>query len=181
MLAAWRDGDDRALERLVPVMYRELRRIAGIYMRNERDDHTWQPTALVHEALLRFVRQENRCYDDRGHFLAVMATIMRRVLVDYARRRLRVKRGGNAVFVPLEEANCPVISPSRQIVALDEALEALARADQQQAKLVELRFFAGLSVEETAGVLGISTRTVKRRWRTARIWLYERLNQPPAA
>lgn len=150
-------------------------------MHHERCDHTLQPTALVHESLLRVLAQDKRNYRDRGHFLAVAATMMRRVLVDHARRRVRIKRGGDAILVPMSEASCHAAMPSQHVLALDQALGALAEVDAQQAKLVELRFFAGLSVEETAAVLGISSRTVKRRWRTARIWLYDHLSHYPTA
>jgi RNA polymerase sigma factor (TIGR02999 family) len=160
---------------LVPVVYAELRRLAHHYMRGERAGHTLQTTALINEVYLRLAGLDELRWRDRTHFFAMAATLMRRVLVDYARQRGRAKRGaGISLTSPDENAAAP--QPEVDIVALDEALQRLAAVDPQQSRVVELRFFAGLSVEQTAEALGISPATVKRDWATAKLWLYNELN-----
>jgi RNA polymerase sigma factor (TIGR02999 family) len=163
-------GDKEALNRLLPMVYDQLRRLAGAYFRRERQEHTLQPTALVHEAYLRLVDQRQPM-ESRGHFLALAATQMRRVLLDHARRHGADRRGGEAERVVMEDAAAICGPPTVDIVALDAALDKLAALDAGQARLVELRFFAGLSVDETAQVLGVSTATVKRSWSSARAFL----------
>jgi RNA polymerase sigma factor (TIGR02999 family) len=174
LLADWADGDPSAREQLVPVIYEELRRLAHHYMRGERPGHTLQTTALVNELYLRLAGIDAVQWRDRVHFFAVTATLMRRVLVDYARQRGREKRGAGVTVISLNEN---VVAPQADVdvVALDEALERLAAVDPQQSRVVELRFFAGLSVDETAEALGISAATVKRDWATAKLWLYNEL------
>jgi RNA polymerase sigma factor (TIGR02999 family) len=174
MLAEWNTRDPAARERLVPIVYDELRRLAHHYMRGERADHTLQATALVNEVYLRLAGIDSMQWRDRAHFFAMAATLMRRVLVDYARLRTREKRGGGVSVTSLDEN---VIAPQSavDVLALDEALERLAAVDPQQGRVVELRFFAGLSVEETAEALGISPATVKRDWATAKLWLFNEL------
>ena len=174
LLADWANRDPAARDRLVPIVYEELRRLAHHYMRGERDDHTLQTTALVNEVYVRLAGIDAMRWRDRAHFFAMAGTLMRRVLVDYARQRAREKRGGGISVTSLdEEAIAP--QPAVDVVALDEALERLAAVDPQQSRVVELRFFAGLSVRETAEALGISPATVKRDWATAKLWLYNEL------
>lgn len=174
LLADWASSDPAAREQLVPIVYEELRRLAHHYMRGERAGHTLQTTALVNEVYLRLAGLDAMRWRDRAHFLAMAATLMRRVLVDYARQRGREKRGAGVTITPLEENIAAPRSPV-DIVALDQALERLAAVDPQQGRIVELRFFAGLSVDETAEALGISPATVKRDWATAKLWLYHEL------
>jgi RNA polymerase sigma factor (TIGR02999 family) len=174
LLADWANRDPAAREQLVPIVYEELRRLAHHYMRGERAGHTLQTTALVNEVYLRLVGIDGLQWRDRAHFFAMAATLMRRVLVDYARQRGRDKRGAGISVISLDE-NAVAIQPAVDIVKLDDALAQLAAADPQQSRVVELRFFAGLSVEETAEALGISTATVKRDWATAKLWLYNEL------
>jgi RNA polymerase sigma factor (TIGR02999 family) len=174
LLADWANRDPAAREQLVPIVYEELRRLAHHYMRGERAGHTLQTTALVNEVYLRLAGIDALRWRDRAHFFAMAATLMRRVLVDYARQRGREKRGAGVSVTSLDE-NAVTPQPAVDIVALDEALERLAAVDPQQSRVVELRFFAGLSVEETAEALGISPATVKRDWATARLWLYNEL------
>jgi RNA polymerase sigma factor (TIGR02999 family) len=178
-LNAWRRGDQEALDAVMPV-YGELRRLAASYMQQERSDHTLQTTALVHEAFLKLSRHHSIDWHSRAHFLAIAATVMRRILVDCARQRETVKRGGGWTSATLDEAVEVAVERAPQLVSLDEALTRLAALDPQQGKLVELRYFGGLSVGETAEVLGVTARTVKRRWRTARMWLYRYLTAGPA-
>ena len=174
VLADWANRDPTARDRLVPIVYEELRRLAHHHMRGEREGHTLQTTALVNEVYLRLAGVDALRGSDRAHFFALAATLMRRVLVDYARQRAREKRGAGVSVISLDEtAVAP--SPAVDVVALDEALERLAAVDPQQSRVVELRFFAGLSVEETAEALGISPATVKRDWATAKLWLYNEL------
>jgi len=175
LLADWAGGDSAARERLVPIIYEELRRLAHHYMRAERDGHTLQTTALVNEVYLRLAGIDGLRWRDRAHFFAMAATLMRRVLVDYARQRGRDKRGGGDVLVTSLDENAIATERAVDVVALDEALERLAAVDPQQSRVVELRFFAGLSVKETAEALGISPATVKRDWATAKLWLYNEL------
>jgi RNA polymerase sigma factor (TIGR02999 family) len=174
LLVAWRQGDQRALDLLMPLVYDELRRLAQGQMRGERPDHTLQTTALVHEAYLRLCGADV-AWEGRVHFLAVAATVMRRILVDHARSRDRVKRGGGADPVALEEALA--VSPQRPeaVIALDEAIERLSALDERKARAVELHFFGGLTYEETAAALGVSAATVDRELRLAKAWLYREL------
>jgi RNA polymerase sigma factor (TIGR02999 family) len=170
---------DPALIERTSALYSELRRIAGYYLRQERPNHTLQATALVHEVYLRLVDQRGVQWENRNQFLGIAAQLMRRILLDYSRSYQAAKRGGNAEKVFLEEA--AIISKTRpaDVVALDEALTRLAEIDTQQARLVELRFFGGLSVEETAGVMEVSPATVKRHWTVAKAWLARELAKPP--
>jgi RNA polymerase sigma factor (TIGR02999 family) len=176
LLVAWSEGDEAALALLVPRIYAELHRLAHHQMRAERRGSTLQTTALVHEAYLRLVDTRRVRWESRAHFLAVAAQAMRRVLVDAARARGARKRGGAAPMVPLDEA--PLAAPVRaaSIVALDDALTALAEVDPRKSQVVELRYFAGLSVAETAAVLGVSPETVQRDWRVAKAWLLRELS-----
>jgi RNA polymerase sigma factor (TIGR02999 family) len=174
LLADWANRDPAAREQLVPIVYQELRRLAHHYMRGERADHTLQATALVNEVYLRMAGIDALQWRDRAHFFAMAATLMRRVLVDYARQRGRGKRGGGVSVTSLDD-NLVGPQSSVDIVALDQALERLTAADPQQGRIVELRFFAGLSVEETAEALAISPATVKRDWATAKLWLFHAL------
>ena len=175
LLRAWSDGDDAALEQLIPLMEAELRRLARGYMGRERQGHTLQTTALVNEAFLRLTDARQIRWQDRAHFLGISARLMRRVLVDYARRRGFHKRGGDAQRVTLHEALVSASDPALDVVALDRALQALEKSDARKSRVVELRFFGGLSVEETAEVLNVSTDTVKRDWRLAKLWLLREL------
>ena len=174
LLKAWSAGDERALDRLVVLVYPELRRMARRYMRQSPAGQTLQTTALVNELYLRLAGIDALGWRDRAHFFAMAATLMRRVLVDYARQRARDKRGAGLSVTSLDDN---VIAPQRavDVVALDEALERLATVDPQQSRVVELRFFVGLSVQEAAEALGISPATVKRDWATAKLWLYDEL------
>lgn len=176
LLQAWSAGDRTALDQLTPIVYDELRRLARYYLRKERSDHSLQATALVNEAYLRLVDFKRIRWENRAHFFAVSAQLMRRILVDHARRRNQ-KRGGGVVHVELEET--VVIGPGREqnLVALDEALQALALIDPRKARVVELRFFGGLSAEETAEVVKVSAVTVMRDWSTARAWLHRELSR----
>jgi RNA polymerase sigma factor (TIGR02999 family) len=177
LLVDWSNGDREALEQLTPLVYGELRRLAGRYLRKERPDHTLQSTALVHEAYLRLIDQRSVKWQNRAHFFGVAAQMIRRILVDHARSRHAVKRGAAAPRLSLDEA---IALPDRKdldLVALDDALNSLANIDPQQARIVELRFFTGLTVEETAEVLGISPATVKRDWVTAKAWLYRDISR----
>jgi len=171
LLMAPRAGADRAFERLVPLVYDELRRQAARHLRRERGNHTLQPTALVHEAYLKLADQRDVEWRNRAHFFAIAARIMRRILVDHARGRHRDKRGGGSVPVVFEDALAIADARDLDLVALDDALSALAELDERQSRVVELRFFAGLEVEETAEALGVSPTTVKRDWSLARAWL----------
>jgi RNA polymerase sigma factor (TIGR02999 family) len=175
LLARWSDGDAEALKELLPLAYAELRQLADHYMRQERPDHTLQPTALVHEAYLRLAGVRSP-FQNRVHFYGAAAQVMRRILVDYARSRRAVKRGDGAVVVNLDEAADVGIDLRMDLVALDEALEALAAIAPRAAKVVELRYFGGLSIEETAAFLSVGPATVKRHWAFARAWLYRTLN-----
>jgi len=171
LLRAWAGGDCATLEKLTPHVYRTLRRIAGRYMRDEREGHTLQATALVHEAYLELVDISNVDWQHRAHFFAISAQIMRNILLDRARRRLAAKRGGDAERVNLDELPDVGMERARELIVLDDALQALARADERKARVVEMRFFGGLSVEETAEVLAVSPETVMRDWKFARSWL----------
>ena len=171
LLREWSAGDRGALERLMPLVYGELRQLAASHLRSERGDHTLQPTALVHEAYLRLVGQRSVSWANRAHFFGIAAQMMRRVLVDHARRRLAAKRSPGTLRIDLGEETAAAPDRMPELLALDRALTELERLDPRQARVVELRFFAGLSVEETAEVAGVSTATVKREWRTARAFL----------
>jgi RNA polymerase sigma factor (TIGR02999 family) len=175
LLRAWRDGDDGALDRLMPLVEAELRRLARAYMGREKPGHTLQTTALVNEAFLRLIDARGLQWQDRAHFVGISARLMRRVLVDHARSRGYRKRGGGAQHVPLDDALVVSPEPSLDLVALDRALQALASVDERKSRVIELRFFGGLSVEETAEVLKVSTDTVKRDWRLAKLWLLREL------
>ena len=169
-------GKEHALDELLPLVYRELRRRAASYLRRERQNHTLQPTALVNEAFLKLVEQRDVRWQNRAHFFGIAAQAMRRILVDHARTHGRVKRGGAAPQVTLDEAMIATESRSIDLLALDEALERLSALDERQARVVELRFFGGLSVEETAEVLHISPATIKREWSMAKAWLHAQLS-----
>ncbi|HSK08224.1 MAG TPA: sigma-70 family RNA polymerase sigma factor [Vicinamibacterales bacterium] len=175
LLRLARDGNRAAFDRLFAAVYRELRRVAGRQMRRERDDHTLYPTALVHEAYLRLVDQAEVEWQDRAHFLGIAARAMRQILVDHARRRMALKRGGGeAVAVVTDLAAAAQMAPE-ELLALDGALESLGEHDERLRRVVELRFFAGATETEMAGMLGVTTRTIQRDWIKARAWLYARL------
>jgi RNA polymerase sigma factor (TIGR02999 family) len=176
LLSRWSAGDRAALDSLVPVVYRELRRMAARYLRHERSHHTLQPTALVHEAFLKLVGQRDVRWQNRAHFFGVAAQLMRRVLVDYARQRAADKRGGGVECLPLEDALAIGGANQIDIIAVDDALHRLAIVDPDQVRLVELRFFGGLTIEETAEVLGWSSGSVKREWTVARAWLQREIS-----
>lgn len=177
LLADWSQGNEEAREALIPMVYDELRRIARRHLFHERPDHTLQSAALVNEAYLRLVRQDAPQWQDRAHFLAVAAQLMRHILVDHARARMTAKRGGGAPRLSLDAELIPVQKQEIDLVALDDALNKLAALDAQQSRLIELRFFGGLSIEETAVVLGVSPATVKREWATARAWLQREMKK----
>ena len=175
LLHEWRQGDQAALDKLMPLVYTELRRLAHMYMAHEKPDHTLRTTALVNEAYLRLVELKQVQWQDRVHFFAVSATMMRRVLVEFARSRRSRKRGGEVRRVEFDEAAMPSIKPDADFIALEDALNALAVIDPRGARVVELRFFGGLTVEETAEALGVSDKTVMRDWELARVWLLHEL------
>jgi RNA polymerase sigma factor (TIGR02999 family) len=178
LLVSWSHGDRRALEELMPLVYGELRRLAGSCLRRERPGHTLQSTAIVHEAFLRLVNQNDVEWRSRAHFYGIAAQMIRRILVDHARAHHAEKRGAGAVRVELAEAMA--VSPAGEVdlVGLDNALERLAALDERQSRIVELRFFTGLSVDETAEVMGISPATIKREWSSARAWLFREMTNP---
>ena len=176
LLLDWRSGDESALEQIIPLVYDELHRLAHSYIRREHGQNILDTTALVNEAYLRLVDVQELGWKDRSHFLAISARLMRQILVDYARNRTAKKRGGNAFQVTLNEAMAGVESQNIDLIALDEALTALAEFDERKARVIELRFFGGLSVEETAETLHVSTDTAMRDWRLARSWLFQKLN-----
>jgi RNA polymerase sigma-70 factor (ECF subfamily) len=176
LLRAWSDGDEQALDRLAPLVYKELHRIARGYMSKERPNHTLQATALVNEAFVRLVDIRQVNWKDRAHFFAVCAQAMRRILVDYARSRSYQKRGGKQLRIQLDEASGVSWSQDANLLQIDEALGRLAAFDPRKEKVVEMRFFGGLSVEETAEALKISPETVMRDWKFARAWLYRELS-----
>jgi RNA polymerase sigma factor (TIGR02999 family) len=178
-LQGWQGGDRTALDALVPVVYKELRRLARYEMRNERPDHTLQSTALVHEAYFRLVGRDLPQWESRTHFFAIAAQLMRQILVDYARRRRASKRGSGACMLALDDAVALPRGKDVDILALDDALNSLAEVDPRQSRVVELRFFAGLSLEETSEVMGIATATVQRDWTAARAWLHREISQRP--
>jgi RNA polymerase sigma factor (TIGR02999 family) len=176
LLRAWSDGDQSALEKLTPIVYDELHRVARRYMKGERPGHSLQTTALVNEAYTRLVDYKRMQWQDRAHFFAVSAQLMRRILVEHARRH-NLKRGAGVLHVSLDEAAIVGGDEDTNLIALDDAMNALARLDPRKVQVVEMRFFGGLSVEETAEVLKVSTVTVKRDWRAARTWLYRELTR----
>jgi RNA polymerase sigma factor (TIGR02999 family) len=177
LLAELRAGNRSAESRLLPLVYDELRRVARHYMRAERRDHTLQPTALVHEAYMRLAGQRDVDWQNRAHFFAVAAQLMRRILVDHARAHKAEKRGGTEPKIELGEGLALTEEKATELLAVDEALTRLAECDPRQARIVELRFFGGLSEEEAAEVLGVSARTVKRDWSVARAWLFKEINK----
>src|SRR5579862_4608037 len=181
LLKAWSGGDEKALEKLTPVVYRQLHQVAHRYMAGERSGHTLQTTALVHEAYVRLVDCGRVNWQDRAHFFAISAQLMRRILIDFARSRGYLKRGGAAPHISLEEASSLCDEPDVNLAALDDALKALAAIDERKSKVVELKFFGGLNVEETAEVLHISSDTVLRDWRLAKIWLLRELSREKAS
>jgi RNA polymerase sigma-70 factor, ECF subfamily len=174
LLRAWSDGDRNALDRLTPIVYGELHRLARYYMQRERPGHSLQATALVNEAYMRLVDYKGMQWQNRAHFFAVSAQLMRRILVDHARRH-NLKRGGNVPHVSLEDVAIVAEDRGADLVLLDEAMNTLAQFDARKAQVVEMRFFGGLSVEETAEVLNVSSVTVMRDWSTAKAWLYREL------
>jgi RNA polymerase sigma factor (TIGR02999 family) len=173
LLHEWQQGDTGALDELTALVYDELRRIAHRYVRQERDGHTLETTALVHEAYVRLVGQQKIEWQNRAHFFAVMAQVMRHILIDHARRRHYAKRGGQLQRVSLDDASMMTPARAAELVALDEALVELAKLDPRKGRVVELRYFGGLSLEETAAILDVSIMTVRRDWRAARAWLYQ--------
>jgi RNA polymerase sigma factor (TIGR02999 family) len=175
LLIQWRQGDKSALDRLTPLVYDAIRRLAHRYVQREREGHTLQTTALVNEAYLRLAGSQNIPWQNRSHFFAVTAQVMRRILIDHARRRHYVKHGGGAQQVALDEAVAMSHERAAELVALDEALDELAQLDPRKSRVVELRYFGGLSLEETAEVLEVSPMTVRRDWRAAKAWLYRRM------
>ena len=177
LLLEWQQGDEAALDKLTPLVYDELRRIAHRYMRQERDGHTLQTTALVNEAYVRLVGGHRIEWQNRAHFYGVVAQVMRHVLIDHARRRGYAKRGGDAQQVSFENGDVMSTERAAELVALDEALDQLTKLDPRKARVVELRYFGGLSLEETANVLEVSLMTVRRDWRAAKAWLYRALRR----
>ena len=175
LLDRWGSGDASALRELMPVVYAELRRLAGHAMRGERGDHTLQTTALVHEAYMRLAGGRPPMVGDRRHFYALAARLMRRILVDHARGLNAARRGGGALKVPLEQVDAPALAPGTDLLAVDQAIDALAKVDARKAKVVELRFFGGLDVKETARILEVSVPTVVADTRMARAWIYDRI------
>jgi RNA polymerase sigma factor (TIGR02999 family) len=177
LLQGWRDGDRNALDALLPLVYEELRRLAHFQLQRERQDHTLQTAALVHEAYLRLIGLNPPRWESRTHFFAIAAQLMRQILVDYARRHVAVKRGGGACKVSLEEATLVSKQKDVDVLSLDDALKALAKIDPRQSRVVELRFFAGLSLEEISEALEIAPATVQRDWTAARAWLHREISR----
>jgi RNA polymerase sigma factor (TIGR02999 family) len=177
LLIKLQGGDETALQQLLPLVYDELRRLARHYLQSERSSHTLQSTALVHEAYLRLVGQESLAVESRAHFFGIAARLMREILVDYARNRGAAKRGANCLTLALDEAVALPQKREVDLIALDDALKDLAALDPRQSQIVDLRFFGGLSIEDTSSVLGISPATVKREWAVARLWLQREMNR----
>lgn len=175
LLQRWAGGDPQAFERLLPLVYDELRRMAESFLRHERNDHTLQPTALVHELYLRMVDQDRANWQDRAHFFSVAAKMMRRILVDHARKQTTGKRGARAVHLPIEEALDHAERSNRTLLAVDAALTRFAEFDPERSRIVELRYFGGLDLEEIANLMQVSRTTVKRHWSVARMWLHREL------
>jgi len=180
LLARWRDGDSRALDSLIPLVYLELRKLARSYMRRERPEHTLQSAALVHEAYVRLAGNSSPDWRNRTHFFGVAARLMREILVEHARGRAAAKRGDGVPRLALKEALCVPQQKSVDLILLDDALRRLAELDERQCRIVELRFFAGLSIEETSAALAISAATVSREWNTARLWLRREIGRTSA-
>ena len=178
LLIDWQNGDKTALDKMTPVLYDELRRLARHFLAAERPDHTLQPTALVHEAYLRLVDQRSVDWKNRAHFMGVAASMMRRILINHARAQQAAKREGFAQAIALEDAQGVFTNPQVDILELNSALQQLSELDPQQARVVELRYFGGLTIEETAEAIGISPATVKREWGTARLWLMRQIEGP---
>jgi len=176
LLIDWSNGDQAALDQLIPLVYDELRRLARSYMRRERPGHTLQTSALMHEAYLRLVDQRNVQWQNRAHFFGVAAQLMRRILVDHARSRSRAKRGGKAQIVSLAEPST-ISAELSEVIAVDQALNGLAELDARKSRIVEMKFFGGLTNEEIAEVLSVTTRTVEREWRKAKAWLYRAISE----
>jgi len=181
LLLAWSNGDESALDKLTPLVYDELRRLARRYLRRERPGHSLQATALVHEAFLRLIDQQQAPWESRLHFFGVAAQLMRQILVEHARSRQAAKRGGGALRISLSQAGAIFAERDVDLVTLDDALKLLARIDPQKSRLVELRFFSGLTIEETAEALGVSPATVIRQWRLAKAWLYREIKKGEAS
>src|SRR4051812_11566984 len=179
LLVNWSKGDQTALEQLMPLVYGELRRLASAYLRRERSNHTLQSTALVHEAFMRMVHQHDVQWRNRAHFFAIAAQMIRRILVDYARSQHAEKRGSGAVKLALDEAMAvpQATGTDVDLLGLNDALDRLAEMDERQSRIVELRFFAGLSIEETAEVMCLSPASIKREWQTARAWLFRKMTR----
>jgi RNA polymerase sigma factor (TIGR02999 family) len=173
----WRGGDQQALAKLAPLVYKDLRRLAAAYLRDERSNHTLQPTALVHEAFLRLLGRDRPNVRDRAHFYALAAQLMRRILVDHARTRRRQKRGNGTISIPLQDAIVEAPEPPVDLVTLDDALNRLAVIDDRKSRIIEMRYFGGLTIEETADLLGLSTATVIIETRLARAWLYSAIRK----
>jgi RNA polymerase sigma factor (TIGR02999 family) len=180
LLVKWRHGDKSALDAMTPVVYDELRRVARRLLSVERPDHTLQPTALVHEAYIRLVDQRSVDWKNRAHFMGMAATMMRRILINHAKAHRAAKREAYADAISLDDALGVFSRPQVDLLDLDQSLDRLAKLDPQQGRVVELRYFGGLSIEETAEVMGISPATVKREWGTARLWLIQQLEGPAA-
>ncbi len=176
LLVRWREGDQRALDALMPLVYEELRKLARYYLQRERSDHTLQSTALVHEAYMRLAGQNQPQWQDRAHFFGIAAHLMRQILVEHARRHAAEKRGGGACRLTLDESLAVSAQADVDVIDLDKALTELSAMDEQQGRIVELRFFSGLSIEDTSEVLGISPATVKREWVSARAWLHRAMS-----
>jgi RNA polymerase sigma factor (TIGR02999 family) len=177
LLEKWREGDQEALRALVPLLYDDLRRVAHQNLRKARPDHTLQTTALVHEAYLRLEKHHSPQFQNRDHFVAVCALLMRQILTGYERTRRAAKRGAGDTKLTLDEATLPLKGRTFDLIALDDALTGLARLDPKQSQIVELRFFGGLSIDETAELLELSPATIKRHWATARVWLHREMSR----
>jgi RNA polymerase sigma factor (TIGR02999 family) len=177
LLMAWGEGDKKALDRLMPFVYSELRRLAGAYMRRQRSDHTLQTTALVNEAYMRLIDSSQIRWQDRNHFFAMSARMMRRILVDFARTKNAQKRGGGEHLVTFDEELPVAEAKETELLALDQALSRLAELDERQSKIVEMKYFGGLTEEEIADVLEVSARTVRRDWSVARAWLFREMSK----
>lgn len=175
LLISWSDGDKSALDKLMPLIYRSLQKIAHLHLNRERSSHTLQTTALVHEAYMKMIDQNSVHWKNRSHFFAIASQAMRRILIDYARRQIAEKRGGEGEKISLDDIDVASINPDQNLLALDEALNELEKIDPEQTRIIELRYFGGLTVDETAEVLQISPRTVAREWAMARAWLYRNL------
>jgi RNA polymerase sigma factor (TIGR02999 family) len=178
LLIEWRDGDQTALDRLIPLVHQELRRLAHHYLKRERQEHTLQTTALVNEAYLKLVDHKGMHWQNRAHFFAVAAQAMRRILVDHARTRDALKRGGGLAMTSLDEAATIADTQAAELLALNDALDQLALLDVRKSRIVELRYFGGMTVEETAEVVGLSPTTVNREWQSAKTWLLRTMSRP---